>query len=248
MMRMFRVLVFSLAAVLALPPAAAMAEPVFFDDFDDDDLLPHWNRPPDHHWEYEVSGGMLHVTDLFFPGDPHQGGNWALMQATFAAQTDFRADVRMGWEAGDDPHELVIRVKGPQGVGIASFGYSTIIAPEPVIGAGSGGSDFHVEPAPPPGIYHFTIGRTGGAFEFYFNGEPFASFPDRFGTPAIGLDLWFLGPNPGQLGAFHVDLVRVVPGPGVLSLLAGFALCCSNRRCARRARQKRLHSPHQQEQ
>ncbi|GIK19166.1 MAG: hypothetical protein AMXMBFR77_03970 [Phycisphaerales bacterium] len=226
-MRVCRGLALSLVALFA---GAAPAQPVFFDDFDGDDLLPHWSTPPDWHWEYEVSGGMLHVTDLLYPSDDHFGGNEALLAAVYDQQTDFRADVRMGWDTGDDPQELVIRLKGPQGKIIATFGYSTLVsAPDHVIFA-STNSGGVIEPAPPPGIYQFTVVRSGAEFEFYFDDEPFASFTDPFGTPAAGLDLWFVGPYPGELGAFHIDRVHVVPAPGVLSLIAAIGLCCPRHR------------------
>jgi len=227
-------LVLSLVAFL---PAPARAEPVFFDDFDGDDLLPHWSRPPDDYWEYNVSGGMLNVTDLLYPSNPKSPANWVLIEASFAPQTDFRADIWMGWEAGDPPQELALYILGSQGQIIAQFGYYEDSWRGQVIGAGASNQAVF-EPAPPPGMYQFTITRIGTAFEFYFNGEPFASISDRFGTPAAGLDLWFLGPYPGQFGAFHVDRVRVTPTPGALSLVAGIGFCSTSRKrpritCAR---------------
>jgi hypothetical protein len=222
-------------ALMAMVSAAAPAQPVFFDDFDGDELLPHWRLPPDDHWEYEVSGGMLHVTDLLWPSDQHFGnGNYALMGAGYAPQTDFRADVWMGWEAGDDPHELIFHVIGPQGQGIASFGYSTLIDyPDPIIFAASGANDHQIDSAPAPGLYHFTITRRSGEFNFFFDGESFAAFPDRFGTPAASLILWFLGPYPGELGPLHIDRVRVVPAPGALALPAAVGLYCQKRKRGR---------------
>jgi len=216
--------------------AVAPAQPVFFDDFDGDDLLPHWNRPPDSHWEYNVSGGMLHVTDLLYPSDDHFGGNYADMVAGYEPQADFRADVWMGWEAGDAPHKLALHVNGPQGQIIASFGYEDSWRGQ-IIYAASGASDFHFEMAPPPGMYHFTIRRDEGEFAFYFNAAPFASFTDQFGTLAAKVHLEFLGPYPGEFGAVYIDRVRVIPTPGVLVLLAGMTLCCPFRRRARRTRQ-----------
>lgn len=214
-----------LALVLSLVtlfPALAAAQPVFFDDFDGDDLLPHWSTPPDSHWEYEVSGGMLNVTGLFWPSDPEDESNWAIIGARYEPQTDFRADVWMGWDAGDGPHELVFHVNSPQGV-LASFGYSTWLEPDPVIFAAASNQGI-TEPAPPPGMYQFTVIRRGAGFEFFFNGEPFANLTDLSGRQVSGLNLWFLGPYPGQLGALHVDRVRVVPSPGVLACLAAVGL------------------------
>src|SRR5436189_2097491 len=89
-----------------LCPATALAQPVFFDDFDGDILLPHWSRPPPSEWAYNVSNSMLNVTGLFYPSSPKSQGNYAAIGTAFAPQADFRVDVWMGWEAGDDPHRL----------------------------------------------------------------------------------------------------------------------------------------------
>ena len=99
-------------------PARALAQIVFFDDFDGDELLPHWSLPDRSRWEYNVSGGMLNVTGLFYPG-PMPGhpdsGNFAAMGAQFAPQGDFRVDARMGWDPGDQPHRLWVAVTGAEG-------------------------------------------------------------------------------------------------------------------------------------
>ncbi|HRQ72877.1 MAG TPA: hypothetical protein PLU35_07610 [Phycisphaerales bacterium] len=235
-MRVCRGFALSLVALFA---GAAPAQPVFFDDFDGDDLLPHWSTPPDICWEYSVSGGMLQVTGLFCPSDPEDESNWAIMGAGYEPQTDFRADVWMGWEPGDQPHKLAFHVIGPQGQGIASFGYwfADWLGPDPLITASTGGGDVHRVPAPMAGVYQFTLVRSGTEFEFFFNGNYFASFTDRFGTPAAIISLEFVGPFPGELGVLHVDRVRIVPSPGVLSVLAGAGVWrSSRRRCSRRVR------------
>ncbi len=227
-MRISLALALSLVAML---PALAAAQPVFFDDFDGDDLLPHWSTPPDWHWEYEVSGGMLHVTDLLYPSDDHFGGNYADLVASYDPQTDFRADVWMGWEPGDQPHRLVLHVLGPQQQIIASFGYRDEgWHGSAQVFAASGSSDFQDEPAPPPGMYHFTIRRAESEFQFYFDSIPFASFSDQFGTPAAKVHIEFLGPYPGEFGPVQIDRIRVVPSPATLGLLVGFSLCGANRR------------------
>ena len=221
--------------VLALVwPMAASGQTVFFDDFEGNALLSHWSQPPASRWEYNVSNSMLNVTGLFYPGIPHLGGNFVIIGAPYAPQTDFRIDVRMGWEAGDQPHRLAFHVMGAQGQGIASFVYRNEpgFGPIPVIFAGASGQGISV-PAPPPGSYHFTITRVAAEFQFSLEGNLFATFPDNFGTPAAGLSLFFLGPSEpnATFGALHIDRIRIVPAPG--SILVSMVLLAG---CARRKR------------
>jgi hypothetical protein len=83
-------------------------------------------------------------------------------------------------------------------------------------------------PAPAPGIHHFSIARTGAQFQFRFDGNLVASFSDTFGLPADHVGFFFVGPFPGQLGAFHIDRVQVVPAPGWLCAV-GMALIATKR-------------------
>ncbi len=216
-------------AVLALFPGAAIAQTVFFDDFDGNALLPHWYQPPASHWQYNVSNSMLNVTGLLVPSNPKSPGNYTEIAALFAPQTDFQMDVWMGWEAGDDPHRLTIHVGGPFGGSpiIASMGYANDGVP--IIQA-TATSQSAFMPAPPPGIHHFTISRTAAQFNFYFNGSPFASFHDNFGTPAAAVWFDFVGPYPGALGAFHIDQIVVVPTPGSLILFLAVPFLGTRRR------------------
>lgn len=203
---------------------------MFFDDFEGNALLPHWNQPPPSDWGYNVSNGMLNVTNLYYPSHPKHPSNFAWMNTLFMPQTDFRIDVWMGWEAGQQPHRLAVHVGGPfQGNPIiASMGY-TNDGSGPFIFAGAS-NQAQFMPAPSPGIHHFTVSRTGTQFNFLFNGSPFASFTDNFGTAAAAINFEFLGPYPGTLGAFHIDRVVVVPAPGMLLTLSAILLLASTRR------------------
>lgn len=220
-------------AALGLAAQTSTAQPVFFDDFDGNALLPHWRQPPPSHWRHNVSNGMLNVTALLFPSHPKSTGNYASMSAAYAPQTDFRMDVWMGWETGSQPHRLALSVfAGPgQGAVIASFGYrlEAWAGPDPLVYATAGGQLLNM-PAPAPGIHLFTIARIGTQFRFMLNGSSFASFQDNFGSPAAGVGLFFLGPYPGQLGVFHVDRVQVVPAPSTLALPAGLMVVYAKRR------------------
>ena len=221
--------------VLALVcPLSASGQTVFFDDFEGNALLPHWSQPPPSHWEHTVSNSMLNVTGLLYPGIPHFSTNYVIIGARYAPQTDFRADVWMGWDQFTPPHRLAFHVIGSQGQGIATIGYrwDGAFGPNPVIFAGGGGQAVGIPP-PPPGIYHFTITRVAAEFNFYFEGDLFATFPDIFGTPAAIVSLMFLGssdPN-ATFGALHMDRIWIVPAPG--SILVSTVLLAG---CARRKR------------
>lgn len=219
-----------LLTLSALWSAAASAQPVFFDDFDGPDLLPHWRAPDPSHWEYDVSGGMLNVTGLFYPGIPHLGGNFAAIGASFVPQTDFRVDAWMGWEAGDDPHGIAIQMLAAGVTAVAEFKYSDEEPGRPPILIAGSGTEAVTAPAPPPGLYQFTIARIDAEFEFYLDGSLFARLPDRRGRLADTVAFDFLGPNPpAQLGAFHIDRVLVVPAPGVLLVSLSLSLACVRR-------------------
>jgi hypothetical protein len=220
-----------LVAAVALWPVAALAQPVFFDDFDGPDLLPHWSVPPPENWEYNVSGGMLNVTDLHFPGIPHLESNFATIRASFETQTDFRLDVWMGWdrEPAEQYDELAVGVMSPTGGIMAEFGLRYPGGP-PVIGASAGAGSIRVPP-PPPGMYQFTVTRIGSEFEFYLDGEHFGSLPDEFWLPAGGVRFFFSKPFPGEMNPYHVDRVRVVPTPGAVVVVSAVCvLACARRR------------------
>ena len=219
--------------VLALVwPLSASGQTVFFDDFEGNALLPHWIlQPPPSHWEHTVSNSMLNVTGLFFPGIPHASFNIADMVALFPSQTDFRVDVWMGWDQFTSPHRLALTVLGPGGTPIvASVGYrwDGAFGPNPIIFAGGGGQAVGIPP-PPPGMYQFTITRVAAEFNFYFDGNLFATFQDVFGTPAGGLHFQFLGSwDPSApFGALHIDRVQVVPTPGMLLIALPLGLACA---------------------
>jgi hypothetical protein len=204
---------------------------VFFDDFNGNALLPHWNQPPPSQWAYNVSNSMLNVTGLFYPSDPDFPSNGAIMGASYAPQHDFRMDVWMGWEAGARPHALNITVTGAPGGGLADFGFRDEPAsgPIPVILAAAGGAVVTM-PAPPPGLYQFTITRAARQFEFSFDGQFFASLPVNFDITAGGVALAFEGPYPGQLGPLHVDRIQVIPAPGAAIFLVPLAFVCAGLR------------------
>jgi hypothetical protein len=214
--------------------STAAAQFVFFDDFEGNDLLPHWLPPPSNYWEYNVSNRMLNVTGLFHPG---VGSNHAVLWTHFEHQSDFRVDVWMGWQEGGAPQRLELRVLGPWAAGptIARFGYRFMQGTGHEIYAGDAVSSAVFAPAPAAGIHHLTITRSAAQFDFFLNGSPFASFPDLFGLPAGGLNIEFLGPVGGQFGTLHVDRVRVVPAPGTIIVLAAGSMFLQRARRAKGA-------------
>ncbi len=210
-------------------PVIAAGRPVFYDDFDGGPLLHPWAIPPASHWQYNVSNSMLNVTGLFYPSVPNTGGNWSIIAAAFAPQADFRADIWMGWEPGDPPHELEFRVNGVQGQVIASSGYRKPGGPSSFVYAVASNQGAFV-PAPPPGIHQFTVSRTGTQLDFLLNGSAFASFQDLSGLSARVVSIRFLGPYPGTLGTLHVDRVIVVPVPGAVVIAVPLLACARRRR------------------
>jgi hypothetical protein len=218
----------AVVAVVALCSAPALAQPVFYDDFDGRALLPHWNQPPPSDWEYNVSNGMLNVTDLFYPSSPKSPTNYTFMGASFAPQTDLQLDFRMGWGEGVARFDLTLLA----GAGIiATIGYCEILCTtDPGIFARHGASRVAI-PAPPPGMYDFRITRAAGQFNFYFEGDLFASFQDIYGGPVNGLSFYFSSPYPGPSGPFHIDRVQVVPAPAtVVAPVLTLAWACRRKR------------------
>lgn len=210
--------------LLALYPGAgsALGQPaVFYDDFKGNALLPHWNQPPAWQWQYNVSNSMLNITATSHPSKSTG------MIAVISPQTDFQADVWMGWEAAGQPQWIDFTVFNA-GSTIATFGYrNTSLIPQ--IFANAPGQ-FVSMPAPGPGMHHVRITRTGTQMDFHFDGSQFASFSGTSGMVADRIGFLFLAPYPGQLGSFHIDRVQIVPGPGTLFLLPTLALGWTRRR------------------
>jgi hypothetical protein len=216
--------------LLVLIPAAAQGQVVFFDDFQGPELAPHWSAPPPEHWDYNFNNGMMNVTGLHYPSIPHSSSNWASMAAHFAPQTDFRADVWMGWGAGQPYHRLTVSLVDPQAHNLANFTYTDEPnwGPGPMLFAGTGNQSFSAL-APPPGIHHFSIIRTGLQFDFLVNGAPFASFPDQFGRSLTTVFFHFTRSYPGMFTPLYVDRVVVVPAPGMGTVAALSLLTAGNR-------------------
>jgi hypothetical protein len=211
---------------------AALAQPVFFDDFDGPDLLPHWSVPPPENWEYNVSGGMLNVTDLHFPGIAHLEANFATIRASFEHQLDFRVDAWMGWDRppAEQYDELRLSVIGPSGGILVEFGLFSPGGPAEIIAATTGSGDLRAPP-PPPGIYQFTIARTAAQFDFYLDGDHFGSLPDSGEvTPAAGIRFFFSKPFPGEMNPYHIERVGVVPAPGAFAVSVMYLIACGRRR------------------
>ena len=150
----------ALVSLILIPVVRAQAQTVFFDDFDDP-ALPQWNLPDPAYWQYDVNNSMLNVTGLFFPSNPKSNVNYAGMSASFAPQGDFQMDVWMGWNDGQGPHRVEAIAQNQFGGLMAWTGYRNEGLAGPEIFAGGGARAGFNMPAPPPGIHHFTISRTG---------------------------------------------------------------------------------------
>ena len=216
-------------AFLALCPATALAQTVFYDDFGGNALLPHWGLPPPAHWEYNVSNSMLNVTRLLSPSHFKSPTNFSIMGAPFEPQTDFQLDARMGWGASEGVARFDLTVRINSGL-VATIGYCELLCGATGIFAGTSAGVVFI-PSPPPGIYDFRITRVGAQFDFYFEGNRFASLPSAYRGPLNGLSFFFSSPYPGQSGPFHIDRVQVVPAPGTLLVPAvGLGWLCRRKR------------------
>lgn len=216
----------------AMLGSPALGQTVFFDDFDGDALLPHWNgQPPREWWDYNVSNSMLNVTGLFNPSHPKFPTNSAILGAygAYSPQTDFQLDATMGWGASEGVARFELTVMINQGL-VASIGYREhAIGLEPGIFAAIGANTLTI-PAPEPGMYDFRITRTGSLYNFYFDGSLFASLTSPYTGPVDGLQFLFSSPYPGPSGPFHIDWVQVqIPSPGTFIALAAGLACVSRR-------------------
>jgi hypothetical protein len=205
-------------ACLALG-GSARAQAFFLDDFIGSDLAAHWRRPPARDWAYNVSGGQLNVTGLFYPGNPKGCCNNTSIGTLFDGPSgDFRITARMGWDPGTD-QGILVRF-GSSFI----FGYQAWGGQTPRVFA-LNGLDTVEMPPPPPGMHEFTLERRGATYRFSLNGAPVGSLAaDDY--PLRSLDVLFWGPGfQAPLGPLHVDRIEVVPTPsgfaafGVLAAL-----------------------------
>jgi len=225
--------ILGLLAILSIA-SPARAQVVLFDDFDGEVIDPRWrlSRPGD--WEYNVSGGMLNVTNLFYPSHPKSPENHATMDTLFTSTplTDFRIDARMGWDEGPGPRSLWLHAKGgPNGnLIVASFGFTLGegfgIGPIFSAGAGLGRN----APGSAEGMFTFTIARTGSRLEFYLNETFFFATTDMFGRSLTALQFDFSGPYPAPVAAYHIDSVTVIPGPSTVTLVVAMVPALFRRR------------------
>jgi hypothetical protein len=220
------------AAIALWGSSPLAAQPVFFDDFDGPDLLPHWRTPPPQNWDYNVSGGRLNVTDLHFPGIAHLESNYSTIRTSFDPQGDFRIDVWMGWqhEPSTRYDELALTVTNAAGGHMASFGLRYPGGPPLVRASATSAGSVSISP-PSPGIHQFTIAREGAIFDFYLDGEHFGSLPDHGEVdPVAGMQIFFSKPFPGDMNPKYIERVLVVPAPAVLTLSIPCALLAARRR------------------
>ncbi|MCH7792047.1 MAG: hypothetical protein IID31_07195 [Planctomycetes bacterium] len=216
--------------LLALWPGLALGQVGFFDHFEGNALLPHWNQPPpSRHWEYNVSNSMLNVTHLLWPSHPKSSSNSAGIWADFPpVGGDFQAVGRMG-RGPSQPGYIEMFLNGPAGGTefIAGFGFSGSFL------VAQTARTTMLFPPPPAGMYDFTILRSGGDIHFLLDGQLVVTLPAVVGAPAARITLIFLEPfpRPGP-GAFHVDLIQVVPPPAslVVLVLSGLGLLRRRRR------------------
>lgn len=233
-----RVLIVLAWCVIVLVTDRANAQTVFFDDFDGDALLPHWNLPFPQDWNYNVSNGMLNVTALNYPSTPKSPGNFALMRTLFTSSlTNFRVDSWMGWEEAADPHRLLLDLRtGPSASGgFATCGYrrGDGFGSGPLFFAGTA-AGVVIRPAPATGMFHFAAERNGSNIDFFIDDQFYARLPEPNRFALTGLAYDFVGPYPEPMGPLHIDRLRVVPAPAsVIALAIGSVVIVRRKRLYR---------------
>jgi hypothetical protein len=212
-----------LALCVAAAPAAGQT--VFFDDFDGNDLKPHWKTTPPERWDYEVRDSKLFINELFWPSDPHGGRNEAQMWADLTSHLgDFDLYARTGWEQGSVAN-IIVGIVDSGGFLIAWMQTGPgIITANTRIGRGEMFGN------PGPGTHDFVIRRRGTDVDFLLNGGLLTTLSD-FGNPAAEVTFRFLEHYPRPPGPpVHVDIIRVVPAPGAALICPGAAFILLFRR------------------
>jgi hypothetical protein len=202
------------AALGLLCAAPAAAQTVFFDDFDGNDLKPHWQTPPPEHWDYEVRDSLLIVNQAFFPSSPFEPWNGVSIAADLPVHLDdFVLHARLGWESNSQ-WTVPISIRDSSGQQIATMrgGAGFITA------STRAGRTQHFG-NPGPGTHDFVIRRRGTDVDFLLNEVLLTTIPD-FGFSAARVQFAFSEPYPQPPGhpPVHVDFIRVVPAPGTAAV------------------------------
>ncbi len=192
--------------------ASAESRAQFFDDFDGDDLAPHWSLQTSFPtaWDYTVADGLLTVTSLNFPSFAGSATNYQRMYAPFAPIAgDFDVRVTMGWAPGA-LREMRIVLWGGNG----EFGYTELLGQPRLVYSNSLGV-LEFADAPGPGVHEFSLIRQGAQIQFGLNGATVATLPAAVGQPLAQIQIGFDVAYPGgiPMSPLMVDRVSVVPTP-----------------------------------
>lgn len=205
-----------------------------FDDFDGDDLKPHWYiHKGDFHGffdlEHTVEDSLLNVWKVWSnygrgPAIIDIGTNSGTYQVP---KNDFDVSTRMGYEAGEYQYLYFTPLGvGPFGPPIY-FGYYNRPDLEPTISIsftnwGGGSYSF---PAPPAGMYEFRIQRVGMQLNAYLDNELVYSSGSTWKASWGSVGYTFIGQggygNP-DFAPFHIDWVAIIPEPVSIVSLSGF--------------------------
>ncbi|MBX3402418.1 MAG: hypothetical protein KF699_03300 [Phycisphaeraceae bacterium] len=222
--------VFAAAAVLA---AATEGRAQFFDDFDGDDLAPHWSSPlapPEFQhlvWAHRVEGGLLWVDDLLFPSSGGSNTNYQYLD-TFIPPVfgDFTAIAVMGLTAGSH-RSISMRLSGTQAGGLGDFIYNE----NGVVGIGVGGTTV-LPTTLDPGLHEFKMVRTGAQISYFLDNVHLGTLANsNVDQGAYWLRLQFDVSYPAGLpmAPMLVDHVSVVPAPASTTVVL-MALALSSRK------------------
>ncbi|MBX3402232.1 MAG: hypothetical protein KF699_02355 [Phycisphaeraceae bacterium] len=220
----------SMVAIAVVLFGAAESRAQFFDDFDGDELAPHWQTwwPDPEAWDYQVSGGLLTVNSLNLPSSFGSPTNYQYLD-TFISPVfgDFTAIAVMGLTAGSH-RSISMRLSGSQGGGLGEFNYlesgAVVIGPGPTT----------VLPmALDPGLHEFKMVRTGAQISYFIDNALLGTLANgNVDQGAYWLRLRFEVDHPAGLpmAPIIVDRVSVVPAPAHALLVLSALVGCARRR------------------
>jgi hypothetical protein len=215
---------------LALVPAWAGG---FFDDFDGEDLGPHWRFGGGKgRMIYSVHDSLLEVYTVVGPFFTNRDR----IHAAIDAYNDFEMRAVVGWVPVDSHHELTFSASVTPGSDlVAAIGYARrqvggewVSLVSVTIGDGPG-TEFR---APDSGFHELRVERRGSTFAAFFDGERVLEGQGTTREPrTVTLGFGATGATPVDM---IVDRVSVVPEPSsILSVAIALIVAGARRRRTR---------------
>lgn len=222
--------ILSLIAVAVVLIVAAEGRAQFFDDFDGDELAPHWQTlwSEPGAWDYQVSGGLLTVNSLNLPSSFGSPTNYQYLD-TFISPVfgDFTAIAVMGLTAGSH-RSISMRLAGSQAGGLGEFVYHesgvVVIGPGPTTA---------LPMTLDTGLHEFKMVRTGAQISYFIDNALLGTLAnDNVDQGAYWIRLRFEVDHPAgiPMAPILVDRVSVVPAPAHALLVLSALFGCSRMR------------------